>query len=128
LGEVEISATGLLAGPEDPDARSERDEAVEFLVELLEGAGGSMPAKEAKQAARDADIAERTLTRARQRAGISARRTGFPAASVWALPDRDGQSGQSGQPQDAGPTGPTDKTDTLDDLGAYTSDDYEIER
>jgi hypothetical protein len=118
LGEVEISATGLLAGPEDPDARSERDEAVEFLVELLEGAGGSMPAKEAKQAARDADIAERTLTRARQRAGISARRTGFPAASVWVLPDRDVQSGQAGQPQGSGPTGPTDKTDS-EDLGAH---------
>jgi hypothetical protein len=41
LGEVEISATGLLVGPEDPDARSERDEAIEFLVDLLEGAGGS---------------------------------------------------------------------------------------
>jgi AAA domain len=141
LGEVEISATGLLAGPEDPDARSERDEAVEFLVQLLKGAGGSMPAKAAKQAARDADIAERTLTRARQRAGISARRTGFPAESLWVLPDRDVQSGQSGQPQDAGPTGPTDKTDTaeqllrdelgareVEDVGAYTSDDYEDER
>jgi 5S rRNA maturation endonuclease (ribonuclease M5) len=87
--ESERSVRDLLRGSngEDPDAKTERDEAVEWLRELLEGSDGQMPAKEVKAAARAAGIPERTLDRARPRAGVSTKREGFgkDAIYIWRL-------------------------------------------
>jgi hypothetical protein len=89
-GEVsDRSVRDLLRGDsgEDPDAKTERDEAVEWLRDLLDDSGGQMPAKEVKAAARAAGIAERTLDRARPRAGVTTKREGFgkDAVYVWRL-------------------------------------------
>jgi AAA domain len=130
LGEVEISATGLLAGPEDPDARSERDEAGTFLDEML--AEGDVDADEILTQAKRNGIAERTLRRAKRHRGIRSVRVGDHW--VW----RRGQDGQGCHPQEAGHLGNLQATKGVlgghlgevgslesDDLGAYTNDDYE---
>jgi hypothetical protein len=79
LGEVEISATGLLAGSEDPDARSERDEAGEFLDEML--AEGDVDADAVLAQAKKNGIAERTLRRAKRQRGV--RSAKFGGHWVW---------------------------------------------
>jgi hypothetical protein len=82
-GESRHSAGDLLAGPSNDEERSARDEAVEFLRDVL--AGCPMPAREVKRLAREAGIAERTLDRARKRAGVVTRKEGFGGKWVWAL-------------------------------------------
>jgi len=89
---VEHTAAQLLSLPVDEEERSERDAAVEWLENHLEQNGWEAEAKDVKKAARAADIAERTLQRARQRLGVQVERSGFPARSVWKLP----ASGSSG--------------------------------
>jgi AAA domain len=88
-GESERSVHDLLrgTGTEDPDGKSERDEAVEWLRDLLGSSGGELPAKEVKAAARGAGIAERTLDRARPKAGVATKREGFgkDAVYMWRL-------------------------------------------
>jgi hypothetical protein len=84
-GESERSVHDLLrgTGAEDGDGKSERDEAVEWLRDLLGSSGGELPAKEVKAAARGAGIAERTLDRARPKAGVATKREGFGKDAVY---------------------------------------------
>jgi hypothetical protein len=91
----------------DDDERTERDEAAEWLIRFLIDKGGTAPASDVMKAARADGIAERTLKRARQRAGITSQRSGFPARAVWSYDPVGPQSGQSGQGSEAGTTGPT---------------------
>lgn len=63
------SADDVLASPTG-DERSERDEARTFLADLL--AGGSVRTKEIKDAAKDADIAWRTVERAKRDLDVGA--------------------------------------------------------
>jgi hypothetical protein len=92
----------------DGEERTERDEAVEWLTGYLRDQGGAVPAAEVMKAARADGISERTLKRARQRAGITSRRSGFPARAMWSYdPPVGPQSGLSGQQPGPGPTGPT---------------------
>lgn len=79
-GETTHTAAQLLT-TSDPEERSAGDEAVEFLTELLEA--GPIPAAKVRKAARDAGIADRTLDRARKRAGVGSKRHGFGAEGVW---------------------------------------------
>ncbi len=82
------SVRDLLRGSgEDAEERSEREEAAEWLRDLLDDAGGALPAKEVKAAARSVGIAERTLDRARARAGVTSKRDGFgkDAVYLWRL-------------------------------------------
>jgi hypothetical protein len=74
---------------EPDDQAPPRSEAEEVLRVIL--ADGPVPARQAKQLARDAGIAERTLDRAREAIGAATRREGFgPGARwLWSLPDRD---------------------------------------
>lgn len=65
----------------DLEERTAGDEAVGFLLDLLQD--GPIPAKKVKSAARDAGIAERTLDRAKKRAGVATHREGFGADGVW---------------------------------------------
>lgn len=85
LGESGATAATLLARQDNDEERSERDEAAEWLIAYLDHHGGEAPAAEVKKAARGVDLAERTLHRARQRAGVTVDRSGFPAKSVWRL-------------------------------------------
>ncbi|MGW4662893.1 AAA family ATPase [Streptosporangium sandarakinum] len=116
-GESDRSVADILTeGAGDPAERAERDEAAEWIGEFLASRGGQAPYADVLKAARAEGIAERTLKRARTRAGAVSERSGFPAKTVWRLPDSDApsptppvrpQSGQWGQPLDPGPTGPT---------------------
>ena len=88
LGETGHYARDLLAertGPDDTDDRTERDEAADWLIGYLTDHGGEATPADAKKAARQAGIATRTLERARVRAHVKLRRSGFPAQTVWAL-------------------------------------------
>ena len=92
LGETGHYARDLLTertGPDDTDDRTERDEAADWLTGYLTDTGGEAAPADAKKAARQAGIATRTLERARVRARVKLRRSGFPAQTVWAL-DLDG--------------------------------------
>jgi hypothetical protein len=90
-GSVELSAEQLLAPRQSDDERSARDEAREFLLELL--ADGVVPVKEVKRAARDAELSWRTIERAKGELGVTASRQGETGNRgggqwVWSLPTR----------------------------------------
>ncbi len=74
----------LLALPTSDQDRTERDEAKDFLRQLL--TDGAVPATEAQTLARAAGISEATLRRARQELGVSLSRDGFQGRSLWSLP------------------------------------------
>lgn len=105
-GGVDLAAGDLLRGPRDDEERSERDEAVDWLTEYLAGNGGEAPAKDVLRAGRADGIAERTLQRARARAGVTSQRRGFGQGSVWVLdPSFPPQSRHSRQGSEAGMNG-----------------------
>ncbi len=80
---VQISADEAVAAMADgAEARGARDEAKEFLLELL--AGGSVPQKEIKTAAEGAGIAYRTVQRAKDSLGVEARREDVDGTHRWA--------------------------------------------
>jgi hypothetical protein len=88
LGETGHYARDLLTepiGPDDTDDRTERDEAADWLIGYLTDNGGEAAPADAKKAAKAVGIATRTLERARVRAHVKLRRSGFPAQTVWAL-------------------------------------------
>jgi hypothetical protein len=88
LGETSHYARDLLTdrtGPDDTDDRTERDEAADWLIGFLTDNGGEATPADAKKASRQAGIAIRTLERARVRARVKLRRSGFPAQTVWVL-------------------------------------------
>ncbi|MET7707030.1 AAA family ATPase [Micromonospora sp. NPDC005413] len=98
------------------DDRSERDEAAGWLKDYLIEQGGEAIRSDVLKAARAEGIAERTLRRAKTRAGVTVTRHGFPARTLWQLTVRDDQpaerpvrpqSGQSGHVSEAGRTGRT---------------------
>jgi hypothetical protein len=104
LGEIEIDSRGLLAGPGNPEDRTERDEAADFLWSAL--AEGPQPAAEVKKAAGREGIAERTLHRARRDIDVVVERHGFPSITTWSLPvvpRSDGTTGD-GTTRDRGTT------------------------
>jgi putative DNA primase/helicase len=81
----------------DQDTRTATDEAVEWLRELL--ADGPMQAKEAKRQARQVGIADRTLDRAKRRAGVrseSTRGENGISGWTWSLGDQAYSSGALG--------------------------------
>jgi len=84
-GPTPHTAAALLAAAVSAEDRPALDEATAFLREAL--ASGPRPAAEVKIAAKEAGIAERTLERARLRAGILTRKEGFAGAPwVWMPP------------------------------------------
>jgi hypothetical protein len=88
LGETGHYARDLLTEPtgaDEHDDRTERDEAADWLKGYLTDNGGEAAPADAKRAAKAVGIATRTLERARVRAHVKLRRSGFPAQTVWAL-------------------------------------------
>ncbi|MBN3789309.1 AAA family ATPase [Burkholderia sp. Ac-20353] len=69
----------------DDDERSERDEAADFLRDLL--SGGPMPVKLIKSDAAGAGYSWRTIERAKRELGIEARKGGMKEGWFWALPN-----------------------------------------
>lgn len=86
------TADALVSQPHSDEERTAREEAIDFLRDVL--ASGPVPAKEILRQARDADINEKTLRRAKSDLGVTKRREGFGpgGAFVWELPPAiDGQ-------------------------------------
>lgn len=107
-GESTASAATLLASPSGEDERSERDEAVEWLDGFLEEHGGEVRAGDAIKAAKADGIAERTLQRARKRAGIASVKAGLHGGWVWQLGVPRRQEGaEDASSQDLAPTAPS---------------------
>jgi hypothetical protein len=104
------SAADLLRTGDVQEDHSERDEAVGWLRGYLTDQGGSAPAADVVKAARADGIAERTLKRARHRAGVTSKRSGFPARAMWSYDPVGPQLGQFGQLSDPGLSGPTGLT------------------
>ena len=80
---VTVDVNTALGAPESPAEHSEREEAAEFLRDVL--AGGPVAADELKKQARGAGIADRTLFRAKAELGVKAQKTGFRGGWVWSL-------------------------------------------
>jgi hypothetical protein len=108
LGPSDRGAADLLADGEEREEQTERNEAVRWLIGYLDDHGGEAAPGDATQAAKLAGISERTLRRARHKAGVELSQAGFPAVSVWRHPAGHPtvrpQNGQSGQPSDLGQT------------------------
>lgn len=75
------SADALLAAPVSQEEKSATEEAVEFLQTILEK--GPVEPKQVLEAAKKAGIAERTLKRAKDLAGVVSKRAGFGEGSKW---------------------------------------------
>jgi hypothetical protein len=110
-GISEHAAASLLSEPateDDRDDRSARDEAAGWLTDYLTDNGGEATPGDAKKAAREAGIAPRTLERARLKARVKIKRSGFPARTVWVLGGTDSpQTRQSRQAPGTGEPGET---------------------
>ncbi|MEU8676799.1 AAA family ATPase [Streptomyces sp. NPDC048560] len=116
-GESARSVQEILAQGQEPGDRGERDEAADWLRGYLLDQGGEAPAKDVKKAAAADDISERTLQRARVKAGVKSERAGFGKGAVWRIealttatesdsaPPVPPQSRHSRQPQEAGTNG-----------------------
>jgi hypothetical protein len=107
LGETDRHARDLLAAPPEED-RTERATAEAWLEDFLTAEGKAL-SKDIKAAARKADIAERTLQRARKALGVVSINEGFPRQSYWALPEPSDRSGATSQvrARGSGTTGTT---------------------
>ncbi|HZI97083.1 MAG TPA: AAA family ATPase [Actinomycetales bacterium] len=79
------TAAELLRGPGDDEERSERDEAVEWLVDYLTGQNGEASASDCIRAAGHYGITKTTLHRARKRAGIGTVKSGLRGGWLWQL-------------------------------------------
>ena len=97
-GTVSIDADTALGGWEAKAERNEREEAKDFLCEIL--AGGPVSAKAIKRQAEAAGISERTLKRAKSDFGIVARKRSFAGddAWIWEVPSKGASSCLLGTP------------------------------
>lgn len=84
-GETTATAGTLLAAGGSDEERTERDEAVDWLLDHLEEHGGAAKAADVIRAAARDGIAKTTLHRARQRAGIATEKSGLHGGWVWRI-------------------------------------------
>jgi AAA domain len=82
-GISDTRASALLSDPGSDEDRSDRDQAAVWLTDYLTDNGGEAKGGDIIRAARREGIAERTLRRARDRAGVTFGRAGFGSGSVW---------------------------------------------
>jgi len=92
---IDIDAAEALTP--DTDERTERNEAAEWLGELLRS--GPMKAGEIRKKSNDSGFSWRTVQRARKRAGVISERSGFGAGTRWAL-RTDGDTSESITPNE----------------------------
>jgi len=85
-GPVDVDVEDALAGPEPTAERSEREEAKDFLHEVL--ADGPVAATEVKKQAKALGIALRTLFRAKGELKVKAEKSGFRGPWLWSLPPK----------------------------------------
>lgn len=101
---LDITAAQLLRTPEDED-RSESDEATDWLTGFL--AGGSVSRKDVLRASKAEGYSEKVLRRAREKAGVTVERVGFPAVTYWSLSTVVPTESQSGPHKCVGTTDAT---------------------
>jgi AAA domain len=101
---VSISADDALADEPWNGGRTERDDAAEWLRELL--ADGPMPQRDVAEAAKANGISEATLRRAKAKAGIESRKqgNGRDARWTWRLPGQSDTPQRSKDAEDAQPS------------------------
>jgi hypothetical protein len=88
---VNVSADDALAADRDEGGgRTERDDAAEWLANLL--ANGPRPALEVERNATDAGYSIATVRRAKAAIGVVSRKPAFGGPWEWTLPTRDAQS------------------------------------
>jgi putative DNA primase/helicase len=92
-GPVDVDVEDALAEPEPTAERSKRDEATDFLREVL--ADGPVAATEVKRQARATGIAGRTLSRAKRELGVKSEKTGFREDWTWSLPPKNAKAATS---------------------------------
>lgn len=98
---TDLTAAKILAGEEDADTASKREEAKRYLRLTL--AEGRRPAEEMKEEAETLGISDRTLRRAREELRVEWQREGFgkDGTVYWSLPegkDQEDENGQGGGP------------------------------
>lgn len=95
-GETERNVADIIGDSADPEERTERTEAAGWLVAYLTSPqiGGEAPAADIYKAAKADGISERTLQRARRKAGVSATPTAPGRPSVWSYRPPKGGDGQ----------------------------------
>ena len=98
-GQSELNASQILRPPVDEEEKSALAEAKEFLMDELRD--GPMAAKQVKKNARDADIAERTLKRAKAELKVGSTKEA-DGSWTWSLPTKEAKGGQ---PPTVGPVG-----------------------
>ena len=94
LGESDRSVSEILGDRGDVEERAERDEAADWLRSYLADQGGEAAFTDLIKCAKAEGLSERTLRRARTRAGVETERIGFPSKTIWRL--QLGQLGHSG--------------------------------
>jgi putative DNA primase/helicase len=104
VGESDADGADLL-GSIDADARSEHDEAIEFLRSEL--AAGPQPARKVQDAARDAGIGPGSLKRAKRRLGVGSTKQGMGGGWAWGLPEKDAAKGTEAVPPKKSPSSPS---------------------
>lgn len=97
---VDTSASEVLAAQHRAgDGRTERDDAADWLAELL--ADGPVLAKDAMQEAKDAGHSMGTLRRAKARLGVKSRKRSFVGPHEWYLPTSEGAHEDEPDTEDA---------------------------
>jgi putative DNA primase/helicase len=86
---VTMSADEALAGPADAGSAPARNEAMDFLRDVL--AAGPVPSEKIRDEVNKAGLAWRTVRRAKEGLGVRVRKTGIDGGWVWTLPG-DGQA------------------------------------
>jgi hypothetical protein len=102
-GVSEATAGQLLRVPADEEEKSALTEAKEFLLSELRP--HPMSAKQVKKDAKEADISDRTLKRAKQALGVRSEKE-RDGSWTWSLP---GEKAEGGQASTAGTLGPLGK-------------------
>jgi hypothetical protein len=102
-GFSEATAAQLLRVPEDEEEKSALSEAKEFLQSELSQTPVS--AKAIKKSAREAEISERTLRRAKQVLGVRSEKES-DGSWTWSLPDKESEGGHTLNVGNLGHVGP----------------------
>ncbi len=111
-GFSEATAAQLLRVPEDEEEKSALAEAKEFLLSELSRTPVS--AKAIKKSAREAEISERTLRRAKQVLGVRSEKES-DGSWTWSLPDKEPEGGQVSTVGNLGPVGNLGKVARFED-------------
>jgi len=112
-GETPLTAEALLSVPVDPEERSALGEAKEFLSEALKD--GPRWSKAVNKEARDADISEITLKRAKSELGVRSEKEA-DGSWTWRLPEGKGIEGAQAPKDD--PLDPLESPSATEPLSA----------